>query len=90
MDTLKIVVDENIRNTLKKKISDYGLTLKEFTHKFEKNLLLLEKKGHLILKTEMDRFLPLAYQDMFKTKYRRICQEETEILNNLLEGFKRK
>lgn len=90
MDTLKIVIDENIKNTLKKKVSDYGLTLKEFPYKFEKNLLLLKKKGEFILKTEMDRFLPLAYQDMFKTKYRKICQEETEVLNNFLEEFKRK
>ena len=75
---------------LKKKISNYNSTLSEFIFKFQKNLSLLEKNGVIILKKEMDKFLPFAYQNLFRGKYSDICKEELKILNKLLKEFKKR
>jgi len=89
LDTLHISVDKNIKRMLEKKISDYSLSMQEFMLKFQKNLTLLEKNGVAILKQEMDKFLPLAYRNLFKAKYSDICKEEVKILSKLLKELKK-
>jgi predicted nucleotidyltransferase component of viral defense system len=90
LTTLHISIDKNIKKMLEKKISDYNLTTREFKLKFHKNLSLLEKRGVIILKEEMDKFLPFAYRNLFKTKYCNICKEELKILGKLLKEFKKR
>ncbi len=90
LDTLRIPVDKDIKGMLEKKISDYSLSLQEFTLKFQKSLTILEKNGVAILRQEMDKFLPLAYRNLFKTKYSDICKEEVKILSKLLKELKSK
>ncbi len=90
LTTLHISIDEDIKRMLKKKISDYNLSIQEFKLKFQKNLSLLEKNGVTILKEEMDKFLPFAYRNLFKSKYSDICREEQKILSKLLKEFKKR
>jgi predicted nucleotidyltransferase component of viral defense system len=90
LDTLKISIDKDVRDMLKKKVLDYGLPLKRFITMFEKRLFLLEEKGRVILKREMDKFLPLSYRNIFKTKYPDICHKELEIFKGFLEALKEK
>lgn len=90
LTTLHIFIDEDIKRMLKKKISDYNLSTQEFKLKFQKNLSLLEKNGLTILKGGMDKFLPFAYRNLFKSKYSDICREEQKILTKLLEEFKKR
>ena len=90
LTTLHISIDENVKRMLKKKISDYNLSIREFKLKFHERLSLLEKKGEIILKEEMDKFLPLAYRNLFKTKYSDICKEELKILGKLLKEPKKR
>lgn len=87
---LHISINEDIKNMLKRKISDYNLSIHEFKAKFQRNLSLLEKNGVAILKGEMDKFLPSAYRNLFKSKYSEICEEELKILSKLLEEFKKR
>jgi len=83
LTTLHIPIDKNIIKMLKKKISDYNLTMQEFKLKFRDNLSLLEKNGVNILEKEMDKFLPFAYRNLFKNKYSDICKEELKTLDKL-------
>jgi len=87
LNTLHICIDKDIKRMLEKKISDYGLSMQKFMFKFQENLTLLEKNGVVILKEEMDKFLPFAYRNLFETKYPAICKEELKILSKLLKEF---
>lgn len=87
LTTLSIPLDEKVKKMLRKKISDYKIGIRKFKFKFHKNLSLLKKNGVLILKTEMDRFLPAEYRNLFKSKYSKICKDEAETLEKLLKSF---
>jgi len=90
LNILHIPVNEEIKRMLEKKVFDYGLTREEFILKFEKNLIFLKENGTAILEREMDKFLPLAYRELFKDKYPDICEKELNILNKLWKELKEK
>jgi len=90
LNTLHVPVNEDVKRMLEKKISDYDLTMEKFMLKFQENLALLEKNGAAILRGEMNKFLPLAYRNLFEDKYPDICEEELNILNKLLKEFKKR
>lgn len=89
LETLSITVDNEILRTIKKKISDYNISSEEFLQSLKKNISLLKKQGKVILEKEMERFLPLNYQNLFSPRYEEICQREVEILNKLIFDIQR-
>ena len=89
LNTLHTKIDDNVIKMCKAKISDYGLAPDEFTAKYQKNYLLLQNEGHMILKEEMDKFLPSAYKKLYKTDYRVICNEALDALKLIKEKTNR-
>ncbi|MBE0477792.1 nucleotidyl transferase AbiEii/AbiGii toxin family protein [Candidatus Aerophobetes bacterium] len=90
LNTLQVPVNEDVKRMLEQKISDYRLTKEKFMLKFQENLILLKKNGTAIIREEMDKFLPLAYRNLFKDKYPDICKEELNILSKLFKEFKKR
>jgi len=88
LETLSVAVNKEILRMVKKKISDYNLSTAEFFRGLEKNIFLLKKKGKVILKKEMERFLPKNYQNLSASRYEEICQREVEILSKLISDIK--
>ena len=90
LHTLKVIFDREVKKTIHRKISDYGLKEKEFFKGFIRNLSILEKEGISILKTEMDRFLPSSYRNLFSEKYPELCQGVLGALAQFSSEVKRK
>ena len=82
-DTVHLKIDENTREMVEKKISDYRLEKSRFLKKLKENLDILKERGEEILNIEMRRFLPYRYQKMFRNQYKDICNRVGEIFKDL-------
>lgn len=80
LDTMKVPFDAETKEWVRKKVADYGSNSSEFKKGFKKNFMTLEQKGSAILKAEMERFLPQAYQEVFKEKYPEILEKVRKAL----------
>jgi len=81
--TMDLKIDENIKELVEKKISDYRLGKSRFSKKFKENLDVLEERGEEILNIEMRRFLPYRYQKMFRNQYKDVCNRVYKIFKDL-------
>ena len=77
---MKIPFDQEAKELVYRKVTDYHSTPRAFQEGFGKNLSLLDQKGLAIFKMEMERFLPLAYQKTFQEKYPEILRTVQETL----------
>lgn len=84
---MRLSVNERVKGLVAKKRRDYGLPRASFAAKFKRNLSILEKEGAALLRTEMDRFLPLAYQDLFKDRYDEISGAVLKVLKDFSAGY---
>jgi len=86
-DSLKIPVDADVIALTKKKIRDYGVDEKKFRADFAARLTTLKETGSVLLREEMNKFLPAAYRNIFESRYPEICLNNKRILSRFLEEF---
>ncbi len=90
LQTLNQSVNEEVKRMALRKVVDYHSNQSDFLDRFRKNLSILEERGPAILRTEMEKFLPSAYQKLYREKYPAIAKEIWEVLNDFYGGVKRK
>lgn len=69
LQTMKIPLDDPVKQMVLKKVSDYGFTRDGFFEGFRRRLTALVRDGASILDAEMRRFLPASYRNLFKDSY---------------------
>lgn len=79
------VADTRVRQMTLKKIADYRVKRSNFVKEFKNRISKLSQEGAEILKTEMNRFLPVSYRRMFQSKYSEICIQLREVLENFYD-----
>jgi len=82
LNPMRLSVNERVRDLVAKKRRDYGLPWASFAAKFKRNLSVLEKEGVAILRTEMEQFLPLPHQGLFKGRYEEISRAVLKVLKD--------
>lgn len=87
-NTLKVYVDEEVLDMVKKKIWDYGIDPNQLAAVLKERLALFERSGVILLHEEMDRFLPWAYRSLFESQYPEICSQELYMLKKLFKELK--
>jgi len=86
---LQVAMDERVREMALKKIRDYGAKKDDFVSNLSQRINILAKEGGRILKVEMDRFLPVAYRNVFQAKYPEISLEIGKTLSSFYDGIKK-
>jgi predicted nucleotidyltransferase component of viral defense system len=88
-NSLNVPFDGKAREMAGKKTEDYGLGPLAFLKGFRKNLTVLEEKGLEILELEMSRFLPPAYQNVFREKYASVVERVQGELGGFYKEFRK-
>jgi len=89
MSTLKISLNNETIDMVRKKISDYNLKKKDVLSSFQKKMQTLEEEGAQIFHNEMNKFLPSPYRETFENQYHDICMKELDLFNQLYRELKK-
>jgi predicted nucleotidyltransferase component of viral defense system len=90
LQTMKQMVNQAVKQMVVRKISDYRSRPILFLNRFRKNLSILKTRGAAILKMEMEKFLPMAYQKAYREQYPMIIERVGKSLMEFYDEIKKK